>query len=216
MYRPIAKYLISTYFITFLNSKLRNFTYRPLEIRLLLWPPGSYTLVDRQFCFAWCVMFLRLHISFRLLISEVAIGRSSFVIKLCYMFDTTVTKIYKRGSEILRSIRPKIWRPKNIRNSVRFYATILDKFATWSRKIYLRDARRCTCKLENAINVLVHKRRKIGPEFWPTHPIVNCCCDSISALSGVQKLNLEGAATASPNRPRNSVVNSEYMYRVRL
>jgi len=69
---------------------------------------------------------------------------------------------------------PEIWRPKNMKVLARFWTTSrLDRE-------YLRNATRCR-QSENSVanyghfrrgvliqRTLVHKRRKIGPEFWPT------------------------------------------------
>jgi len=89
-----------------------------------------------------------------------------------------VTEIYKIRSEIwvapIPAPPPEIWRPQNIKISARFCTTLrLDRE-------YLRNAT-SHLQSENALQTtdnpaqanlirctLVHKRRKIKPESWPT------------------------------------------------
>jgi len=83
-----------------------------------------------------------------------------------------VTAIYKIGLEIWGSFPPK-WRAKNIKISARLPKTsrldreYIENASIISQKTALQTA--ITITQVNLIwRTLVHKRRKTGPEFWPT------------------------------------------------
>ena len=84
-----------------------------------------------------------------------------------------VTQIYKIRSEIWVAPSSEIWRPNNVKFRRDFAQLRLDRE-------YLRNATRhrqsengiANCGHPRTGNLIrytsVHKRRKIGPEFWPT------------------------------------------------
>jgi len=105
---------------------------------------------------------------FRRLISEIA---WPIVTKVCHLFDgDSVIKFVQKFGWPLPP--PEIWRPKNIKISARF------RTASRLDREYLRNGTRHRQSEKGVANyghshigklcILVHKRRKIGPEFWPT------------------------------------------------